>query len=241
VPSASSDARDVARDALQGLDPHPEADVDPVAAVHLGQHRAHLRRAPAASGCDERLDQGDLRPALATRGRHLGADEAGPDHEHPGEPGVERDRAPPGRRRGCAACAPPRGARRCPAGPGRGAGGDHQAVERQRPAVGQRPPAGPEVERLGRDARAPTWRRAPRPIRPAAHAVRAPLARRAPAWTAAGGRRARCGSSPTIVTGSPLNPSARRVSAARSPASDAPTTTMRGAGVDALAGLSPRW
>ena len=85
------------------------------------------RPSARSSGTSSRLEQRDLEAAVAARGRHLGADEAGADHDHPlgqvvevgaqGEAVVERAQHVHALEH------------RCPGQPaGRGAGGDDEAV-----------------------------------------------------------------------------------------------------------------
>ena len=55
-------------------------------AVELRHPGAHLGSERLGQGNRERFDQGHREAAGSTGGRHLGADEAGPDHGHAGAP-----------------------------------------------------------------------------------------------------------------------------------------------------------
>ena len=75
-----------ALDAVAALDEHhtdAEAHVHAVVAVHVGDHRAHLRAEPPLERHRQRLDEADLDAAPTAGRRHLGADEPGADHRHP--------------------------------------------------------------------------------------------------------------------------------------------------------------
>ena len=65
-----------------GLHSDPETRPDPVAALHVGQERAHHGTRRAFHRDRHRVDQGHL-AAGRPRGRgRLGTDETGPDHHH---------------------------------------------------------------------------------------------------------------------------------------------------------------
>ena len=175
--------------ALERLDADAEADVDAVVAVQVGGQRPQVGAQDPLQGHGQGLDHGDLEAPLAAGGGHLGADEAGADHDHPARGGVEvgpdgqavverAQHVDPGQAAAAGQVA------------GRRAGGDDQAVEGDGAPVGQGQTAVAQVQAGGPAARAPSRPRA-RPTstgrRPSA-AV--PGARPAPAWTAAAGRRA---------------------------------------------------
>ena len=89
--------------------PTPRRTSTPVVAVHIGDHRPHLRTEPPLEGHRQGLDQAHVDPPSAARRRHLGADEASADDRHPartwrrGRPGSRGSRpasAACGRRRG---------------------------------------------------------------------------------------------------------------------------------------------
>ena len=121
-------------------------------------------------------------------------------------------------------------ARRCRRGracPAACAARRRSRAARRRTAATRRPRGSAAVRR--RRARWPARpgaarRRARRTACVAAPAPGAPTPPRAAASTAADGRTGRCGSAPTSTI-RPSNPSRRNVSVARSPASEAPTTT----------------
>ncbi len=68
--------------AVEAVDAHPEAEVDPVVAVQPGHDHAHLRaQGPLQRGVGD-LQDGDLEAPGPAHGGHLGADEAGTHHDH---------------------------------------------------------------------------------------------------------------------------------------------------------------
>ena len=70
--------------------PIAEAEVDAVVAVQVGAARAPI--ASPSARCErhrQRLEHRDVEPALAAGGGHLGADEAGADHDDPSGVAVE--------------------------------------------------------------------------------------------------------------------------------------------------------
>jgi hypothetical protein len=74
---------------LQRLHTHAEADADPVIPVEVGGQRAQVGAQDPLHGNGKGFDHGDLVTLLATGRRHLGADEAGPDDDHPAGGGVQ--------------------------------------------------------------------------------------------------------------------------------------------------------
>ena len=184
---------------LEGLDPDAEADVDPVVPVQVGAQRAQVGAHDALHGHGEGLDHGHLVALLATGRRHLGADEAGPDDDDPA--GRRRRGRPgwPGSRPACAARGPRPGRRL----PGRWRG--EAPVAMTRPSKGMLRPSSRPRRRSVRSrpvARRPRSQSTSRSSTSTGQArlARASRRRPAPAWTAAGGRRALRSSASTTTT-----------------------------------------
>ena len=114
--------------AVEAGDRDADTQVDAVVAVELAAGRAHLVAERPRERDGQRLEQGHVEPPAPARGRDLGADEAGADHDHPRARRPARREWPSSRRasgaRGC-----PRG-RACPAARrGDAPGRDDEAVE----------------------------------------------------------------------------------------------------------------
>ena len=183
-----------------------QAHVDAVVAVQVGAGAAdHLAEHPRQRD-RQRLDHRDVEAPLAAGRRHLGADEAGADHHHPAGARVELGRGGRGSRRACAACGP-RPARRaraaCAASAPVAMTSPSKATslavgEGHAGAAARSSPVARVPSRQSRSRSSPAARQL--------DAVGRPTSPRAPASTAAAGRRARCGSSP-ITTTRPSKPS----------------------------------
>ena len=191
-------------------------------AVQLAAHHAEHRAEPAHERCRQRFEHGDLEAAQAARGRDLGADEPGAD-DHDARRGVEATHGSRARRRRVRSTKMPSRS----GVPGSVRGVAPVASTRPSNASALAVVEGRRGVRRGRGSRpaCPAAARG-RDRRTAARRSARSSGSHSPARSCfdSGGRSyGRCGSAPTR-TSRPSKPSRRRVSVARSPASEAPTT-----------------